>query len=114
MPGAPTAARDPGTESEPFRPPRNSKRDGGPPGQRPAGSAGKADRPVRQHLDQAVVVKRRDAFVQLNPIGPQRLQPRARLEALWADRVQLDKCVASLDDDGLIEMLPDGAVRLPR
>lgn len=40
--------------------------------------------------------------------------PRARLEALWADRVQLDKCVASLDDDGLIEMLPDGAVRLPR
>lgn len=39
--------------------------------------------------------------------------PRARLEALWADRVQLDKCVASLDDDGLIEMLPDGAVRLP-
>ncbi|KFI94629.1 adenine glycosylase [Bifidobacterium scardovii] len=40
--------------------------------------------------------------------------PRAQLEALWADRVQLDKCVASLDDDGLIEMLPDGAVRLPR
>lgn len=40
--------------------------------------------------------------------------PRARLEALWADRVQLDKCVASLDDDGLIEMLPGGAVRLPR
>ena len=36
--------------------------------------------------------------------------PRARLEALWADRVQLDKCVASLDDDGLIEMLPDGAL----
>lgn len=30
--------------------------------------------------------------------------PRAQLEALWADRVQLDKCVASLDDDGLIEI----------
>ena len=23
------------------------------------------------------------------------------------------KCIASLDDDGLIEMLPDGSVRLP-
>lgn len=33
---------------------------------------------------------------------------------LWADRVQLDKCIASLDEDGLIEMLPDHAMRLPQ
>ncbi|WP_241677114.1 A/G-specific adenine glycosylase [Bifidobacterium jacchi] len=39
---------------------------------------------------------------------------RAAVESLWEDRVQLDRCVASLDDDGLIELLPDGAVRLPR
>lgn len=38
---------------------------------------------------------------------------RARVERLWEDRVQLDACVASLDDDGLVEMLPDGSLRLP-
>ncbi|MBW3094319.1 A/G-specific adenine glycosylase [Bifidobacterium sp. 64T4] len=38
---------------------------------------------------------------------------RARIERLWDDRVQLDACVASLDDDGLVEMLPDGSLRLP-
>ena len=38
---------------------------------------------------------------------------RARVERLWKDRVQLDACVASLDDDGLVEMLPDGSLRLP-
>ena len=40
--------------------------------------------------------------------------PRARVEALWEDRFQLDACVAGLDEDGLIEILPGGAVRLPR
>ena len=40
--------------------------------------------------------------------------PRARVEALWEDRFQLDACVAALDEDGLIEILPGGAVRLPR
>ncbi len=38
---------------------------------------------------------------------------RGRLEGLWADHVQLDRCVASLDEDGLIEMLSDGGVRFP-
>ncbi|MBW3091619.1 A/G-specific adenine glycosylase [Bifidobacterium sp. 82T10] len=38
----------------------------------------------------------------------------AQIESLWADHIQLDKCVASLDEDGLIEMLPGGGVRLPR
>lgn len=38
---------------------------------------------------------------------------RARVDRLWEDRVQLDACVASLDDDGLVEMLPDGSLRLP-
>ena len=38
---------------------------------------------------------------------------RGRLEGLWSDHVQLDRCVASLDEDGLIEMLPDGGVRFP-
>lgn len=39
---------------------------------------------------------------------------REQVEALWNDHVQLDQCVASLDNDGLIEILPDGGVRLPR
>lgn len=39
--------------------------------------------------------------------------PRDRIAALWSDHIQLDKCVASLDDDGLIELQPDGSVRLP-
>ncbi|KFJ08150.1 A/G-specific DNA glycosylase [Bifidobacterium tsurumiense] len=39
---------------------------------------------------------------------------REQVEALWKDSVQLDKCVASLDDDGLIEIMPDGSVRLPQ
>ncbi|MBT1177316.1 A/G-specific adenine glycosylase [Bifidobacterium callimiconis] len=39
---------------------------------------------------------------------------RERIERLWADHVQLDACIASLDEDGLIEMLPGGALRLPR
>ncbi|ETY71933.1 adenine glycosylase [Bifidobacterium moukalabense DSM 27321] len=38
---------------------------------------------------------------------------REDLERLWNDHIQLDRCIASLDDDGLIDMLPDGSVRLP-
>ncbi|MBT1161543.1 MULTISPECIES: A/G-specific adenine glycosylase [Bifidobacterium] len=44
----------------------------------------------------------------------ERVLPRTRIETLWDDHIQLDKCIASLDDDGLIEILPDGGVRLPR
>lgn len=40
--------------------------------------------------------------------------PRAEVERLWADRVQLDACIASLDDDGLLEILPDGSLCLPQ
>nr|WP_101617011.1 A/G-specific adenine glycosylase [Bifidobacterium margollesii] len=38
---------------------------------------------------------------------------REEIRALWKDRVQLDACIASLDEDGLIEMMPDGSLRLP-
>jgi A/G-specific adenine glycosylase len=40
--------------------------------------------------------------------------PRNQVEALWGDHVQLDLCIASLDEDGLIEILPDGSLRLPQ
>lgn len=33
---------------------------------------------------------------------------RKSVERLWKDHVQLDKCIASLDEDGLIEILPGG------
>lgn len=51
--------------------------------------------------------------------GPQPSQSsgvitRTQVEQLWADHVQLDACIASLDEDGLIEILPDGALTLPR
>ncbi|MBW3089375.1 A/G-specific adenine glycosylase [Bifidobacterium miconisargentati] len=39
---------------------------------------------------------------------------RADAETLWKDRAQLAACIASLDDDGLIEMTQDGALRLPQ
>lgn len=39
---------------------------------------------------------------------------RSRIETLWPDHIQLDQCIASLDEDGLIDMLPDGGVRLPQ
>ncbi|WP_143242460.1 A/G-specific adenine glycosylase [Bifidobacterium bohemicum] len=39
---------------------------------------------------------------------------RAEVEALWPDHVQLDACIASLDEDGLIEIAADGSLRLPR
>ena len=38
---------------------------------------------------------------------------REQVEQLWADRIQLDSCIASLDDDGLVEILPNGSLRLP-
>jgi A/G-specific adenine glycosylase len=40
--------------------------------------------------------------------------PRNQVEALWSDHVQLDLCIASLDEDGLIEILPDRSLRLPQ
>ncbi|MCO6558883.1 MAG: A/G-specific adenine glycosylase [Bifidobacterium sp.] len=39
--------------------------------------------------------------------------PRPDVEKLWDDHVQLDACIASLDEDGLIEIMPDGSLRLP-
>ena len=38
---------------------------------------------------------------------------RAELEALWPDHVQLDACIASLDEDALIELHNDGSVMFP-
>lgn len=38
---------------------------------------------------------------------------RDRVRALWPDAAQLDSCVASLDDDGLVRILPDGGLGLP-
>ncbi|WP_300767067.1 A/G-specific adenine glycosylase [uncultured Bifidobacterium sp.] len=40
--------------------------------------------------------------------------PRSVVRSLWGDSAQVDACVASLDEDGLIEILEDGAIRLPR
>lgn len=39
--------------------------------------------------------------------------PRDKAETLWKDHAQLDSCIASLDEDGLIEILPGGDLRLP-
>lgn len=39
--------------------------------------------------------------------------PRAQVAALWPDQAQLDACVASLDEDGLIEIIGDEGIRLP-
>ncbi|MDF7640368.1 A/G-specific adenine glycosylase [Bifidobacterium sp. ESL0784] len=39
---------------------------------------------------------------------------RAAVEKLWDDQIQLDACIASLDEDGLIEISPDGSLSLPR
>ena len=38
---------------------------------------------------------------------------RAAVRALWRDQAQLDACVASLDDDGLIDIVAGGGIRLP-
>ncbi|PJM74311.1 adenine glycosylase [Bifidobacterium primatium] len=40
--------------------------------------------------------------------------PRAEAESLWPDQGQLAACIASLDDDGLIEINKDGSLSLPR
>lgn len=42
------------------------------------------------------------------------LLPREQVETLWDDQVQLDACIASLDDDGLLEIADDGGLRLPQ
>ncbi|RBP99199.1 HhH-GPD family protein [Bifidobacterium xylocopae] len=39
--------------------------------------------------------------------------PKGRVEALWPDASQLGACLASLDEDGLIEIEPGGGARLP-
>ena len=48
----------------------------------------------------------------LDALRAEPILARERLESLWPDHVQLDKCIASLDDDGLVDMLPDGSLRL--
>lgn len=50
----------------------------------------------------------------LDALRAEPILARERLESLWLDHVQLDKCIASLDDDGLVDMLPDGSLRLPQ
>ncbi len=50
----------------------------------------------------------------LDALRAEPILARERLESLWPDHVQLDKCIASLDDDGLVDMLPDGSLRLPQ
>ena len=39
---------------------------------------------------------------------------RQAIDCCWSDQGQLAACIASLDDDGLIEIEADGALRLPR
>ncbi|WEV73154.1 A/G-specific adenine glycosylase [Bifidobacterium sp. ESL0790] len=39
---------------------------------------------------------------------------REEVEQLWPDHIQLDACIASLDDDGLIEISPNGSLSLPQ
>ncbi|MBT1174484.1 A/G-specific adenine glycosylase [Bifidobacterium sp. LC6] len=39
---------------------------------------------------------------------------RSKVEQLWKDHGQLAACVASLDDDGLIEIAKDGSLSLPQ
>lgn len=39
---------------------------------------------------------------------------REEAEGLWSDAAQLGACIASLDEDGLIEIHPDGSLTLPR
>lgn len=38
---------------------------------------------------------------------------RPEAEKLWDDQIQLDACIASLDEDGFIEINPDGSLKLP-
>lgn len=40
--------------------------------------------------------------------------PWAQVEHLWSDQAQLEACVASLDDDGLIEIMAHRRLRLPQ
>ncbi len=40
--------------------------------------------------------------------------PYSELKSLWNDTVQLDGCIASLDEDGLIVINKDHSVSLPR
>ena len=39
---------------------------------------------------------------------------RDQVGRLWPDAAQLDSCIASLDEDGLLDILPDGSLRLPQ
>ena len=39
----------------------------------------------------------------LDALRAEPILARERLESLWPDHVQLDKCIASLDDDGLVD-----------
>ena len=71
---------------------------------------------VRDHANDSKVRTGRCALV-LNALrglpDGETVLDRKSVERLWKDHVQLDKCIASLDEDGLIEILPGGGVRLP-
>ena len=75
---------------------------------------------ILKHLRTANEVARETAEFGHHPFGAVLVAPdgetvldRKSVERLWKDHVQLDKCIASLDEDGLIEILPGGGVRLP-
>lgn len=72
---------------------------------------------VRDHANDSKVRTGRCAGLVLNALrglpDGETVLDRKSVERLWKDHVQLDKCIASLDEDGLIEILPGGGVRLP-
>ncbi|BDR54265.1 adenine glycosylase [Bombiscardovia apis] len=50
----------------------------------------------------------------LRPLDSGQTLPKEQVDELWSDAAQLGSCLASLDEDGLIEIEPGGAIRLPR
>ena len=61
---------------------------------------------IRFHVEQALVGKPGHAVITVNNMANDTAQ---RIDT---DQIQLAACIASLDDDGLIEIL-DGGLRLP-
>lgn len=67
----------------------------------------------RQHFKGTNRQVRGKVLEALRLLGGGRLS-RKDVEALWPDLVQLDVCIASLDEDGLIVIYQDGSLSLPR
>ena len=75
--------------------------------------------PCRPVVDDAPVYKAkiwsarsREELAALRELPAGATLPREDADKLWKDQIQLAACIASLDDDGLIEIL-DGGLRLP-